>query len=69
MNHQFEGNLAEILNLLTGSDLARVTGSEITIRKVWSARGHQVGTGVDDAGRALVFSLSLSTGEGVARLV
>lgn len=69
MNHQFEGSLAEIMNLLTGSCVAPVTGSEITIRKVWTARGQQVGTGFDDAGRTLVFALSLSTGEGVARLV
>lgn len=69
MNHQFEGNLSEILNLLTGGSVAPVTGSEITIRKVWTTRDQQVGTGFDDAGRKLIFALSLSTGEGIARHV
>ena len=69
MNHQFDGSLSEVLSLLTGADLAHVTGSQITIRKLWSTPDRQVGMGIDDSGRKLVFALSLATGEGIARLV
>lgn len=61
--------MTEIMNELADGRLSPVRGTDITVQKVWCSDGYQVGTGLDEQGRRLVFSLSLSTGEGRAKLV
>lgn len=69
MLHSIEVASSQVLALLNGGRCDAISGGEITIRNAWCAHGRQIGTGCDEHGRPVVFSISLATGEGIARVM
>lgn len=62
----FPRQMKDVLQVLAVGRSDTIDGAEVTIDRAWRAQGYQYGVGLDEKGRRIAFSISLSTGKGSA---
>lgn len=58
--------MKDVVKVLAAARSESIDGAEITIDRAWCSKGYQFGVGLDEKGRRVAFSISLSTGKGSA---